>query len=85
MTGCAAQDSSATAASKARTRHQGVTRARHAERVLTAPRLAVDRVLAVLVGRDLPPTAASLRVEALVGDQQPDLSQGETDRDAAAR
>jgi hypothetical protein len=59
-------------------------RARHAERVLTGRRSAVDRVV-VALGGALPGTRDGLWVDALVGDLPSDLSQGETDHDAGAR
>ncbi len=61
------------------------TRARHAERVLHERRSAVDRLLAVLAGGDLPPDKKMRWADALVGDLPPDVSQGETDGDADAR
>lgn len=60
-------------------------RARHAERTLSARRSAVHQVLLALGGGDLPATGAGHWLDALVDDLPPDVSQGETDRDRAAR
>jgi hypothetical protein len=61
------------------------SRAQYAERVLRGRRSVVDRVVAALLGGPLPATGDGLWVDALVGALPPDLSHGETDRDAAAR
>jgi hypothetical protein len=59
-------------------------RAWHAQRVLTARRSAVDRVV-VALGGALPGSRGSPWVDALVGELPSDLSQGETDQEAGAR